>query len=68
LPPALVIGIASVLAPLFIPRPALGAGVSSTKTAHPLRRSLKSLLTHTVYGFGLYLAALVTKALFTVGS
>jgi hypothetical protein len=33
-----------------------------------LLNSLKSLLTHTVYGLGLYLAALVTASLLTSGS
>lgn len=58
--PALLVGVATVAAPLLILQPALGAGIASRKTATPLRNSLKSLVTHTVFGFGLYLAALVT--------
>jgi hypothetical protein len=61
--PALVIGIVTVVAPLLILQPALGAGIASSKTAHPILNSMKSLLTHTVYGLGLYLAALVTASL-----
>ncbi len=60
--PALFIGIVTVVAPLLILQPALGAGVASSKTAAPLRNSLKSLVTHAIYGFGMYLAALVTAA------
>ena len=56
--PALVIGIVTVAAPLLILQPALGLGIASSKTATPLFNALKSVATHTVYGFGLYLAAL----------
>jgi hypothetical protein len=58
--PALLIGVVTVAAPLLLLQPALGNGVAFLKTATPLRSSLKSLATHTVFGFGLYLAALVT--------
>jgi hypothetical protein len=58
--PALLVGVATVVAPLLVLQPALGAGVASRKTATPLRNSLKSVVTHTVFGFGLYLAALAT--------
>jgi hypothetical protein len=56
--PALVIGVSTVVAPLFVLQPALGSGIAASKTKTPLFNCLKSLLTHTVYGFGLYLAAL----------
>ena len=58
--PALLIGIVTVAAPLLILQPALGAGIASTNTARPLFNSMKSVVTHTVFGFGLYLAALAT--------
>jgi hypothetical protein len=61
--PALCIGLVTVLAPLFILQPAMGAGIASSKTPRPVFNSIKSLVTHTVYGFGLYLAALATAAL-----
>lgn len=57
LTPALFIGILTVVAPLFILQPALGAGIASSNTPTPLTNSIKSLMTHTVYGLGLYLAA-----------
>jgi len=66
--PALLIGIVTVLAPLLILQPALGAGIASSKTATPLFNSMKSLVTHTVYGFGLYLAALATASLIPAGN
>jgi hypothetical protein len=61
--PALIIGIVTVVAPLFVLQPALGAGVASSRTPAPLFNSLKSVVTHTVYGAGLYLAALALAAL-----
>jgi hypothetical protein len=60
--PALAVGIATVVAPLFVLQPALGAGIASSKTATPVFNSAKSVVTHTVFGIGLYLAALVSAA------
>jgi hypothetical protein len=65
--PALFIGIVTVLAPLLILQPALGAGIASTKTARPVFNSMKSLVIHTAYGVGLYLAALATASLLPAG-
>jgi hypothetical protein len=60
--PALGVGVGTVVAPLFVLQPALGAGIASSKTPTPLFNCLKSVVTHTVYGFGLYLAALATAS------
>lgn len=65
--PALFIGVVSVVAPLFILQPAFGAGIASSKTPRPLFNSVKSLVTHVVYGSGLYLAALAIAALIPAG-
>jgi hypothetical protein len=56
--PALGFGIATVVLPLFVMQPAMGAGVASSRTATPVLNSLKSLANHTVFGLGLYAAAL----------
>lgn len=61
--PALVIGLVTAVAPLFILQPAMGAGIASSKTPTPVFNCVKSLVTHTVYGVGLYLAALAVAAL-----
>lgn len=58
LPPALFIGIITVVAPLFILQPGMGAGIASWKTPAPVFNSAKSLVTHIVFGVGMYLAAL----------
>ena len=68
LTPALCIGISTVLAPLLVLQPALGAGIASSKTPTPVINCLESLVTHTVYGLGLYLAALSTASLDLIGS
>lgn len=65
--PALSIGIATVVAPLLILQPGMGAGIASWKTPRPVFNSIKSLVTHTVFGFGLYLAALATAWLLPFG-
>ncbi len=66
--PALMIGICTVVAPLLILQPAMGAGIASSKTATPLFNAGKSVVTHTVYGLGLYLSALTTSRLIPPGS
>ena len=60
---ALCMGMVTVVAPLFIMQPAMGAGIASRNTAIPLKNSLKSLLNHSVFGIGLYLAAIAINSL-----
>jgi hypothetical protein len=61
--PALLIGLVTVAAPLLILQPAMGAGIASSKTPRPLFNSTKSVVTHLVYGFGLYVAARAIAAI-----
>ena len=53
--PALLFGIATVIVPYATMQPALGLGFAASKTANPAGARLKSLMTHTVFGMGLYL-------------
>ena len=55
--PALLYGIATVVFPFFIMQPSLGLGVAASKTPKPAQARLKSLVTHTVFGVGLYVCA-----------
>jgi hypothetical protein len=55
--PALVFGIVTTLVPFLTLQPAFGLGVAGSKTLNPTRARLKSLMTHTVFGIGLYLSA-----------
>jgi hypothetical protein len=66
--PALFVGIATVIAPLLILQPAMGAGIASWKTPRPFFNSLKSLATHAVFGLGMYLAALAAASLLPIDS
>lgn len=61
--PALATGIATVLAPLCVMQPAMGSGFAASKTAAPLRNCLRSVANHTVFGLGLYGAALLARPL-----
>ena len=57
--PALLAGVLSVAAPFCILQPGMGAGLAASKTPHPAAARLRSLMAHTAFGIGLYLAALL---------
>lgn len=59
--PAILIGLATVIAPLFIMQPALGFGIASSNLPNPIIRVLKSIITHLVFGTGLYLSAMLVN-------
>lgn len=59
--PAIIFGLCTVLLPLFVMQPAMGAGFASSKTATPIKNVLRSVGNHAVFGLGLYLASLITK-------
>lgn len=54
---ALAVGLASVAAPFLVLQPALGAGIAASRTPRPGAARRRSLVTHLVFGCGLYLAA-----------
>lgn len=54
--PALIVGIGSVAAPLLIMQPGMGYGIAAWRTPHPGAARLRSLVTHAVFGLGLYAA------------
>jgi hypothetical protein len=55
--PAIAMGVVTVLAPLAVMQPAMGAGFFASRTPTPLKNCLRSLATHTIFGLGLYLSA-----------
>lgn len=59
--PAVLFGIATVVFPFFVLQPSIGLGIAGAKTPAPAQARLKSLVTHTVFGAGLYLAALAVE-------
>ncbi len=62
---ALLYGIGTVVFPFFILQPSFGLGVAASRTPKPMQARLKSLMTHTVFGLGLYLCALCVRVLRT---
>jgi hypothetical protein len=59
--PALAVGIGSVAAPLLLMQPGMGAGLAARRTPRPVAVRLQSLLTHTIFGLGLYASAWVAS-------
>jgi len=57
LAPAMVVGLCTVVAPLFVLQPLLGAGLASSRTATPMKNVMRSVANHAVFGLGLYLSA-----------
>lgn len=54
LAPALIVGIGTVTAPLLIMQPGMGAGIAASRSPCPHAARAQSVITHTVFGFGLY--------------
>lgn len=61
--PALAVGVGTVAAPLLVMQPAMGAGIASSRTPAPVKNCLRSLVNHTVFGAGLYLAAAALQSI-----
>jgi multisubunit Na+/H+ antiporter MnhB subunit len=64
--PALLFGIGTVVFPLFIMQPSLGLGIAASRTPNPTQARVKSLVTHIVFGVGLYVCALGVSYLLQV--
>lgn len=59
--PALAVGIGTVVAPFFLMQPGMGSGIAASRTQHPTSARLQSLITHTVFGLGLYVSGWVLQ-------
>lgn len=55
--PAVLLGMGTVVAPLFVMQPAMGSGFAASRTPTPLKNCLRSVVNHSVFGLGLYLSA-----------
>jgi len=64
--PALAVGIGTVAAPFFLMQPGMGAGIAGSRTKSPASVRLQSLLTHSIFGLGLYGAGWAAHSLFPV--
>lgn len=60
LAPALAVGIGTVAAPFLVMQPGMGAGIAAGRTQRPAAARLQSLVTHGIFGLGLYATALAT--------
>jgi hypothetical protein len=56
--PALLYGIVTVVFPFFIMQPSFGLGIAASRSPKPAQARLKSVVTHAVFGGGLYVCAL----------
>ncbi|OKO69078.1 DUF2938 domain-containing protein [Bradyrhizobium sp. AS23.2] len=61
--PALLMGVVTVAAPFLIMQPGFGFGIAASKTPAANTARLRSLMTHTVFGVGLYIAALLSSTI-----
>ena len=62
--PALLFSWATIIAPFFIMQPGMGLGVAASKAPKPNVARFRAVLSHTVFGLGLYATALLTATLF----
>ena len=58
LAPTLTVGLVTVLAPFLLMQPCMGAGIAASRLPNPGMARLHSLITHGIFGLGLYLSAL----------
>jgi hypothetical protein len=59
LAPAIAIGLLTAVAPLFIMQPCFGLGIAASRLPNPNMARLRTLVTHLVFGLGLYASAWV---------
>lgn len=64
--PALVVGIATVAAPFLLMQPGMGAGIAASKMPKPNAARLQSLITHAVFGFGLYVSGMTLNFFYSI--
>ena len=51
---ALLVGVGTVAAPFLLMQPGMGAGIAASRTARPGAARVQSLVTHAIFGLGLY--------------
>jgi hypothetical protein len=61
--PANAVGLGTIVAPWFVMQPGMGAGIAGSRTPRPGVTRLRNLVTHAVYGLGLYVTAVALAAL-----
>jgi hypothetical protein len=61
--PALLFGIGTVAAPFLLMQPGMGLGVAASRTPRPAAARVQSLITHGMFGLGLYATACIVNLL-----
>ena len=64
--PAVLFGIATVSAPFFVMQPGMGLGFAASTTPKPNIARLRSVIAHTAFGVGLFLAAWLAAQVFNI--
>jgi len=64
--PALILGIATVVAPFFILQPGMGAGIAGSLMPNPNAVRVQSIINHGIFGFGLFVSALVVNFVYAI--
>lgn len=59
--PALLVGVGTVAAPFLLMHPGMGAGLAASRAPRPASARLQSLVTHAIFGLGLYAAGWATR-------
>jgi hypothetical protein len=64
--PALAVGIGTVAAPFLLMQPGMGAGIAASRTPRPTSARLQSLITHAVFGLGLYATGQAAHLIYSI--
>jgi Protein of unknown function (DUF2938) len=64
--PALAVGIGTVAAPFLLMQPGMGAGIAASRTLRPAFARLQSLITHAVFGLGLYATGRAAHLIYSI--
>ncbi|HUQ12501.1 MAG TPA: DUF2938 family protein, partial [Steroidobacteraceae bacterium] len=65
--PALIFGVLTVAVPFLVMQPAFGAGIAASRMPRPNAVRLQSLLTHLVFGFGLFVGGWAAHLFYSTG-
>ncbi len=63
LAPAMIVAVGTLAAPFFLMQPGMGAGIAASRTRNPWSARLQSLITHVIFGIGLYGAGSIASLL-----
>jgi DUF2938 family protein len=55
------------VAPFLLMQPGMGAGIAASRTPRPVAARLQTLVTHGIFGLGLYAAGWATSLLMPLG-